>query len=899
MAELTPMLRQYYEVKKQYPDAILMFRLGDFYEMFGEDAVLASRMLDIVLTSRNKSSEIKMPMCGVPYHAVDNYIGRLVKQGQKVAICDQMEDPATAKGIVKREVTRVITPGTYDESSYLSSGANNYLLSVYPGKESVGLAWADVSTGELTVRQVAGEPSRRLDLVRAELSRIAPSEVIMPESLCQSEGLHEVVTLVKEEGFTLFPFADWAYLRENAVDEIKKQFRVTVLEGFGLAEQDPTVQAAGALLSYLHETQKRSLDHITQMKVEQDGSAMFLDDNTIRSLEIVEDLHRRDREASLLSVMQTSVITTMGQRLLRRWLLRPLIDPLQINARLSAVEILRSEKTTHAALRELLTELGDMERLSARLALGRIMPRELIRLKESVALIPGLKEALGELDVAGDQSQGAVLEPPLRTPLREIVEQLQELPEVVERIEQTLISEPAAVLGKGSVIRQGFHPEMDELIDIKQNGRDWIKRLETAERERTHINTLKVGYNRVFGYYIEVTHANSNDVPEDYIRKQTLVNAERFITPELKEHEAKVLGAEERIVQLEQELYSQLVSDLSRSIMALQQNAHAIATLDVLSGFAELATQNSYVRPVVDGSDILEITEGRHPVVERLSLGERFIPNDTSLAGSGAQVMVLTGPNMAGKSTYLRQVALITLMAQIGSFVPASCARIGVVDRIFTRIGASDDLSRGQSTFMVEMQETANILNNATPRSLIILDEIGRGTSTFDGLSIAWSVVEYLHGKGERGPKTLFATHYHELVQLADELSRVRNFNIAVREIEGRVVFLRKIVPGGVDQSYGIQVAQLAGLPREVMTRAFEVLSTIEDANQGLEDRLGGGGARSSDVSVRAVHEPPRLGAETPTSHPALTALKEIKIETLTPLQALNILSELKQKSDV
>ncbi|HNT29407.1 MAG TPA: DNA mismatch repair protein MutS [bacterium] len=916
MTELTPMLKQYYAVKEQHRDAILMFRLGDFYEMFGEDAKVASRELDIVLTARNKGSDLKMPMCGVPFHAVESYIAKLVKAGHKVALCDQMEDPAQAKGIVRREVTRIITPGTLDSTNGQRTTANTFVLSIAQQKGALGLAWADVQTGEITVRELSTEHG--LDAFRSELARIDPAEIILPESAVQKETPSNLyVMLSSEGGRPVFAFADWAYVQDNALEELLRQFAVRTLDGFGIAADAAVIPAAGALIAYLRETQKRAVQHMTRLQVERDGDHMFLDAQTIRALELIDTIHTSEQQHSLYGIMREQVSTSMGMRLLKRWLLQPLLDVAAINQRLDAVEFFYKQSRLHATVPDLLDQLADLQRLAARISLRRLTPPECIKLKESLQLLPLLKEklvqALAEASGTSERIDG-------------LVKELQELPDLITLVSTMIVDEPPAVLARGGVIRPDNNAELAELVEIRRSGKDWIRNLETAERTRTGINSLKVKYNKVFGYYIEVTNANLNAVPDDYIRKQTLVNAERYITPDLKEYEAKVLGAEERMVQLEQALYEELLEKLAAYIPALQQSAERVAELDVLFGFALLARKNIYQRPLVDSSDCIEIREGRHPVVERLMQGERFIPNDAYLSSTGEQIVVLTGPNMAGKSTWLRQVALITLMAQIGSFVPAKHARIGGVDRIFTRIGAADAITRGQSTFMVEMQETANILNNATARSLIILDEIGRGTSTFDGLSIAWAVVEYLHNgwddlnhegnKGEEkksennhGPKTLFATHYHELIQLADELPRVKNFNIAVKEIDGKVVFLRRIVPGGVDESYGIHVAQLAGLPREVLARAERVLEQIESTSGGLDERLRRTRqslhqqqmafvAVSVSSSPDASEDKEHAAVHREQKNPALEALKEVKIETLTPLEALNKLAELKKQAN-
>ncbi len=858
-----------------------MFRLGDFYEMFGEDAKLASKILDIVLTARNREKDFQIPMCGVPYHAVDSYIAKLVKAGQKVAICDQMEDPAAAKGIVKRAVTRIITPGTFDDSNYLSSAKNNFTAVIYEQGDKIGLSWCDVTTGELWVTEIDGLGDTTWDTLRSELARIQPSEIVLQGSLFEREEPVRLLRFLSEEGFqNRYAFGDWAFVADNALGEVKKQYQVLGVEGLGLGEYIVGTTALGALLSYLEETQKQSLKHLRRPQVRRTHEGMYLDSASIRSLEIVESLHEGQLKASLLSVFEPFVVTPMGKRGLRQWLLRPLANLEAINQRLDAVALLGQQQALRDKVGEALLELADLERLAARLALGRIMPREILKLQDSLQAIPKLQAILALAKVEGL--------------LGTLQHELQFLPELVDLVGKTIAAEPAAVIAKGGVIRDGFHSELDELRAIKGSGKNWIRELEVREKTRTGIGSLKVGYNKVFGYFLEVTNSNLAQVPTEWMRKQTLVNAERYITDELKTYEAKVLGAEERIVELETALYEDLVGKLLPHIPAIQQNAKAVASLDILSGFAQLAREQYYVRPQMVEETILDIREGRHPVVEKLVEGERFIPNDTRLANSLEQVIVLTGPNMAGKSTYLRQVALISLLAQVGSFVPAKAARLGVIDRIFTRIGAADNLTRGQSTFMVEMQETANILNNATEHSLVILDEIGRGTSTYDGLSIAWAVVEFLHGAKDRGPMTLFATHYHELTQLEQELPRVKNFNIAVRESGGKVIFLRKIIRGGVDQSYGIQVAQLAGLPREVISRAHTILAKIEEQSSGLEQKIADGRAATAQMTFIGAAE--TVGVE--KSNAALDDLREMKIESMTPLDALVKLAELKKMSE-
>lgn len=895
-SNLTPMLRQYQAAKARQPDAILFFRMGDFYEMFYEDARIASEVLGIALTSRTKG-ENYVPMAGVPYHAAETYLRRLIQAGYKVAICEQVQDPREAKGLVERDIVRIVTPGTLTEESMLEARSQNYLAAVLPAEPRAGLAWVDLSTGEFWVAEPPAEA------LADELSRIGPAECLLPEA----ERVRDQPPADLAELETLLTYRpDWTFSPETARRELCRHFRVGGLEGFGCEEMTVGLGAAGALLEYLRETQKTELGHLRKLSPYRSGEFLLLDRATRRSLELVETARERTREGSLLWVLDETV-TPMGARMLRSWLLSPLTDPAAINRRLDEVEAFFGEDGVRGEVRGLLRRSSDIERLAARLGCGRASPRDLLGLGATLGLVPGLRELL-----AGGRGE-----------LARLAEALDPLSEVRELIERAIDPQAPAAVRDGGVIREGYSAELDELRGVGRDGRRWLAEFQAREARRTGIPSLKVGYNEVFGYYIEVTHTHRERVPADYIRKQTLKNAERYITPELKEFEQKVLRAEERALQLEERLFQEVRSEVARYTERLQETARALARIDVLAALAEVARRYRYVRPQVDDSLTLDIADGRHPVLERTLTEERFVPNDTHLHPDETQVAIITGPNMAGKSTYVRQVALIVLMAQMGSFVPARRAHIGVADRIFTRIGASDELTRGRSTFMVEMTETANILNNATRRSLIILDEIGRGTSTFDGLAIAWATSEYLHE--HVGARTLFATHYHELTELELLLERVKNFNVAVREWGDEVVFLHKIVPGGTDKSYGIQVARLAGLPREVISRAKTILANLEaeELDEARRPRPAreparrpGSADEASPVSAEADPGASRPAGRARSRRPARTAgpgqltlfaspaedvlqtLRSLDLERLTPLEALQKLKELQEKAE-
>jgi DNA mismatch repair protein MutS len=803
------MMAQYRRAKAEIdPGTILFFRLGDFYEMFFEDAVVASDILGIALTKRQS-----VPMCGIPYHAADLYLAKLLRAGKKVALCDQMEDPALAKGIVKREVTGIVTPGTVLPDSVLDAARPNYLAGLHRLGTTFGLAMLDLSTGDFWM-----EESADADALFDDLARYAPPEVILSESLHADERFLNALQAAGAHAVTARE--DWIFDPATSVDGLCRHFGVQSLDGFGGEGHPAAAAAAGALLYYVTRDLRRTAAHVRRIRFRAAADAMMLDESTLSNLDLVASRgsSRSDAPTTLLQALD-STRTAMGSRLLRDWLVRPLQNLPAIVARHDAVESFLENRRDLDTLRGVLAEVKDLERLLSRLSSGSGNARDVRALGASLARLPALKDALAA---------------PSADRLRELAAAIEPQDDLVARIDRALVDEPPMAIKEGGVIRKGFHAGLDELRSAAHDGKQWIAELQAREIERTGIKSLKIRFNKVFGYFIEVTKSNLAQVPDDYIRKQTVVNGERFITPELKECEHKILGAEDKSIALEYELFLELRGEVIAHTAAIQQTAAAVAEIDVLAAFAERALACRYVRPAMTAEGPLSIRDGRHPVVELLPESGRFVPNDTRLDTADNQLLIITGPNMAGKSTYIRQVALIVIMAQMGCFVPAAEAEIGVVDRVFTRVGAGDDIARGRSTFMVEMQETANILNNATPRSLIVLDEIGRGTSTFDGISIAWSVAEYLHNHAEVKAKTLFATHYHELTDIALTLSGVKNYNVLVSEKDDRIVFLRKIVPGAADKSYGIQVARLAGLPLEVVTRAKDILANLEE--QELSD---------------------------------------------------------------
>ncbi len=865
-SDLTPLMRQYREIKRAYEGAILFFRVGDFYEMFYEDAEEASRLLSIALTSRDKSSAMPVPLCGVPYHAATGYIAKLLKAGRTVALCDQVEDPKLAKGLVRREVVRLYTPGTLTDAELLPPTESNFLASVTApapqNRPAVGLAALDLSTGEFWVTEFPGELAA--DDLRDELARLEPKEVIHPSSL--ADPLRAVCS--GPGGARLCAQAPSAFDAREAERMLLEQVHVASLEGFGCKGLTLGVQAAGALVRYLRETRPTaSLSHLRGLRVRRSGEDMHLDGATIRNLELVRSLADGSRDTTLLAVLDHTV-TVMGSRLLRDWIVRPLLRADTIRARQDAVGELLQALETRVAIRTALRAVQDLLRLSSRVSLGAASPRDLLALKQSVAVLPELRTRVASC----------------RAPLlREMSTGWDNLADVHDLIEKTILPDAPVSIKDGGIIREGHDAGLDELRTIGRDGKQWIARMEARERERTGIESLKIRFNQVFGYYIEVTKANLAKVPADYSRKQTLANAERFITSELKELEDKVTGADLKQKALEQELFEGIRLQLARETARVQAMGTSVALLDVLAALSETAGLNGYARPEIDDEGEIRIADGRHPVVERLDLPQGFVPNDTLLDLDANRLLILTGPNMAGKSTYLRQVALIVLMAQMGGFVPARSARIGLVDRIFTRVGASDNLAAGQSTFMVEMTETAQILHGATARSLILLDEIGRGTSTYDGLSIAWAVAEYIQDRGHVGARTMFATHYHEMTDLAKRHDGVKNYTVAVREQNDEVLFLRKIVEGGADRSYGIHVARLAGLPAAVINRAKEVLAQLE---------------QSSASTHTAARHPSAADPKLPAPHPLVEEVRQIDLFSMTPLEAMNRLAELQRKLD-
>ncbi|HSR66737.1 MAG TPA: DNA mismatch repair protein MutS [Acidobacteriota bacterium] len=813
MQQLTPMMRQYHEVKQQHPDKLVFFRMGDFYEMFYDDAVLASRELEITLTSRNNDKKGKpIPMAGVPHHAKDNYLNKLVKKGFKVVLCEQVEDPKQAKGLVKREVTQVVTPGTAVEEGLLDSKENNYLASLYLEENGYGAAFLDVSTGEFWVSQFQGQDS--IGEAMGEFMHFRPRELVMAEE--QEERLMAALPSQTASHLVRTPRADWHFNLDYAQRQLLTHFKVSTLDGFGISGAELAVRAAGALIHYIRETRKSSLGHITGMRFFESARYLKLDESTVENLELVRGADG-GRKWTLLSVIDRTQ-TGMGARLMRSWMLRPSLCLEEIDARLDAVQELRANVEALSGLSDVLKDVYDVERLLSRVTTETANPRDLLSLKASLAKLPLLSEKLQRFSAS------------LLSPFQDHLE------DVVDLLEKAVDDQASVSISDGKIIRKGFDEQLDELRRISSSGKGFIAELEAKERERTEISNLKVKYNKVFGYFIEVTKANLDNVPEHYIRKQTLVNCERFITPELKEYEEKVLGAEEKILALERELFLQVRSQVAQEARRIQSAARTIARVDVLAALADAANRYGYSRPRLDQSTLLEVQAGRHPVLE-LQGNEPFVPNDLRCDNEENQLLILTGPNMGGKSTYLRQNALIVILAQMGSFVPAESARVGLVDRIYTRVGASDNLARGRSTFMVEMIETANILNTASPRSLILLDEVGRGTATFDGLSIAWSVAEYLTTEGARRARTLFATHYHEVTKLEKLYPGVKNYCLTVKESGGDIIFFHRVMEGVANKSYGIEVARLAGLPQAVLERAREVLTKLERKDMDLSGR--------------------------------------------------------------
>jgi len=864
--DLTPMMRQYHAVKQETPDALLLFRLGDFYELFFEDAVTASRELEITLTARNKDRENSVPMCGVPYHAADGYIARLLRKGYKVAICDQVEAAQKGVKLVKREVTRIITPGTVTDTNILAPGENNFLLAITDRDDQLGSALLDISTGELRASQFSG-PDRWSRLL-LDIEHFAPTEVLFPEKLKEAAD--------KFDGIAKTPMEDWLFDPDYASRILRDQLGTATLDGFGLADKAAAVGASGAMIHYVRQTQKTTLEHITGLTFSEAADYLMLDASTIRNLELFESSSGDTRDTLLTVINRTR--TGMGARLLRNWLVRPSIDPKEIESRLDAVSELAGSAMVLEAARGSFEGMFDLERLLGKITIGTASPRELTSLRASIGRLPAIAAALEGLKASRFLQ------------LRSRMDLLEDLGDLLNK---AISDDPPFVLADGGVIRQGYHLELDDLRSLSRNSKTYLASVEARERERTGIGSLKVRFNKVFGYYIEVSKANMHLVPKDYDRKQTLVGAERFVTPELKEYEEKILTAEEKILEIEKNLFQKIRNHIAEQARRIRQTAAVIAEFDLLTGFAATAQRFGYSRPQISANDEVVVRKGRHPVIEALAeehRADRFVPNDLFMNDSTDQILIVTGPNMGGKSTFLRQNALLVILAQMGSFVPAQLLRFPIVDRIFTRIGASDNLARGRSTFMVEMTETAIILNSATARSLIILDEIGRGTATFDGLSIAWAVIEHIQASIRA--KTLFATHYHELTELADLLSGIRNYHVAVKEAHDRIIFLRTVEKGPANRSYGIEVARLAGIPGGVTQRAREILKKHEENEHELSDNLTVRARRKPKIIVN------QLSLFTALEEELRIALRGIDLDSMTPLEALRLLAELKKKAE-
>lgn len=878
MAELTPMMKQYMETKSQYPDCILFYRLGDFYEMFFDDALTASRELEITLTGKNCGQEERAPMCGVPYHAVESYLNKLVSKGYKVAICEQLEDPKTAKGIVKRDVVRIVTPGTNLDTQALDETRNNYIMCIVYIADRYGVSVSDITTGDYFVTEIP-DSAKLMD----EIYRFSPSEIICNEAFYMSgmdlDGMRDRL------GITIYSLDSWYFDDAVCRQKLLEHFKVTSFAGLGLADYDCGIISAGALLQYLLETQKNSLSNLTHITPYAAGKYMMLDSSTRRNLELCETLREKQKRGSLLWVLDKTK-TAMGARTLRKYVEQPLIDKKEIEKRLDAVAELKDQAISREEIREYLSPVYDLERLITRIAYGTANPRDLTAFRSSLEMLPHIRYILEEME---------------SELLKNIHDDMDALEDLCTLVKDAIREEPPIAMKEGNIIRDGYNEEVDKLRRAKSDGKDWLAKLENDEREKTGIKNLRIKYNKVFGYYLEVTNSYKDMVPDYYTRKQTLANAERYITPELKELEDMILGAEDKLYALEYELYSQVRDTIAAEIERIQKTAKAVADLDAFASLAVVAERNNYTRPKINEKGIIDIKEGRHPVVERMIPNDMFIANDTYLDDKKHRISIITGPNMAGKSTYMRQTALIALMAQIGSFVPAKSADIALSDRIFTRVGASDDLASGQSTFMVEMTEVANILRNATSKSLLILDEIGRGTSTFDGLSIAWAVVEYISDSRLLGAKTLFATHYHELTELEGKISNVNNYCIAVKEKGDDIVFLRKIVKGGADKSYGIQVAKLAGVPDLVIDRAKEIVEELAEGDIT---------ARVSEIAVRekSAKKKPKVKKydevdmaqmslfDTVKDDDVLEELKNLDVGNMTPIDALNTIYRLQNK---
>ena len=875
--ELTPMMKQYMQTKEEYKDCILFYRLGDFYEMFFDDALTASKELEITLTGKNCGLEERAPMCGIPYHAVDSYLNRLVSKGYKVAICEQVEDPKTAKGIVKREVIRVVTPGTNLDTQGLDETKNNYIMCIVYMADRYGLSVADVTTGEYLVTELDSQ-TKLMD----ELYKFMPSEIVCNEAFYMS-GL-DLDDLKNRLHMAIYSLEAWYFDDALCRETLQEHFKVASLEGIGLSDYECGMIASGALLKYLEETQKNSLSHMSRLTRYATGNYMVLDSATRRNLELVETLREKQKRGSLLWVLDKTK-TAMGARTLRKYVEQPLIDKKSIVKRLDAVAELKDNAICREEIREYLNPVYDLERLVGKITYQSANPRDLIAFQSSLSMLPSVKCILKDME---------------SDLLKEIYEELDPLEELCDLVGRAIQEEPPLAMKEGGIIKDGYNEEVDRLRKAKSEGKNWLADLETKEREKTGIKNLRIRYNKVFGYYLEVTNSFKDLVPDYYTRKQTLANAERYIIPELKELEDTILGAEDKLCALEYELYCEVRNTIAAELTRIQRTEKAVAKLDVIASLALVAERNNYVRPKINEKGVIDIRDGRHPVVEKMIPNDMFIANDTYLDDKKQRISIITGPNMAGKSTYMRQAALIVLMAQLGSFVPASSANIGLVDRIFTRVGASDDLASGQSTFMVEMNEVANILRNATSKSLLILDEIGRGTSTFDGLSIAWAVVEYISNSKLLGAKTLFATHYHELTELEGKISNVNNYCIAVKEKGDDIVFLRKIVKGGADKSYGIQVAKLAGVPDPVINRAKEIVEELVTADiTGKVKDIAVQGSETKKKTQKKLDEVDLTQFslfDTVKDDDVLNELKELDISHMTPMDAMNKLYQLQNK---
>jgi len=895
MADITPMMQQYMEIKKQYKDCILFYRLGDFYEMFFEDAKICTKELELTLTGKYYGQKERAPMCGIPYHAAEGYLSKLISKGYRVAICEQVEDPKAAKGIVKREVIRIVTPGTNINTQALDESKNNYLMGIVHTTNAYGIATVDVSTGDFYVTEV--DTQRKL---LDEIYKFTPSEIICNSTFMVS-GI-DIDDLKNRMQISISDLDPWYFDDDLCKEALKKHFGVSSLEGLGLKDYTIGAIAAGAIMQYLLETQKNSLSHLTRITPYVTSKYMILDSSTRRNLELVETLREKQKRGSLLWVLDKTK-TAMGARLLRSYVEQPLIDKDEINERLDAIEELNQSAITRDEIREYLNPIYDLERLISRISYKSAGPRDLIAFKSSLSMLPHIKGLLK------DYSSSL---------LKKIYDDLDPLSDIYDLIERSIEEDPPLTLKEGGIIKDGFHPEVDRLRKAKTEGKTWLAELETREKGKTGIKNLRVKFNRVFGYYLEVTNSYQNLVPENWIRKQTLTNAERYTTPELKELEDTILGAEDKLFSLEYDLFCDIRDQISKEVNRIQQTAKAVAKIDVFTSLALVAERNNYTRPSINEDGVINIKDGRHPVVEQMLSNDMFVTNDTYLDNNEHRISIITGPNMAGKSTYMRQTALIVLMAQIGSFVPASHAEIGIVDRIFTRVGAYDDLASGQSTFMVEMTEVANILRNATKNSLLILDEIGRGTSTYDGLSIAWAVVEHISNPKLLGAKTLFATHYHELTELEGKIDSVNNYCIAVKENGDDIIFLRKIIKGGADKSYGIQVAKLAGVPESVLKRAHEIVDELSknditekakaievDQSFSEKDKKDNKKAKNQKTALEPVTKPKKKSDDIPEqlsifdfnlNDDILTELKEIDLNNITPMEAMNKLYQLQQK---